>query len=124
MRCGEATPKANPAAGCCSKLTLTFYLSSYIFKDMAKDFLEEIIVEGTREDPEFRQQVAEALLRRKIGRKLAAIRESKKLSQTVVAARMQTSASVVSKFEAGGDVKVSTLQRYCAAIKTKVPLVL
>jgi DNA-binding transcriptional regulator YiaG len=91
---------------------------------MAKDFLEEIIVEGTREDPEFRQQVAEALLRRKLGRKLAAIRESKKLSQAVVAARMQTSASVVSKFEAGGDVKVSTMQRYCAAIKTKVPLAL
>jgi DNA-binding transcriptional regulator YiaG len=91
---------------------------------MAKDFLEEIIVEGTQEDPEFRQQVAEAVLRRKMGRKLAAIRESKRLSQTVVAARMQTSASVVSKFEAGGDVKVSTLQRYCAAIKTKVPLAL
>jgi len=42
--------------------------------------------------------------------------EKKALSQTVVAARMGTSASVVSKLEAGGDVKVSTLQRYCAAI--------
>ena len=30
-----------------------------------------------------------------------------------------TSASVVSKLEAGGDVKVSTLQRYCAAIGEK-----
>jgi hypothetical protein len=29
---------------------------------------------------------------------------------------MGTSASVVSKLEAGGDVKMSTLQRYCAAI--------
>ena len=35
---------------------------------------------------------------------------------SVVAARMGTSASVVSKLEAGGDVKVSTLQRYCSAI--------
>jgi hypothetical protein len=34
----------------------------------------------------------------------------------VVAARMGTSASVVSKLEAGGDVKLSTIQRYCAAI--------
>jgi hypothetical protein len=28
----------------------------------------------------------------------------------------------VSKLEAGGDVKVSTLQRYCAAIGEKLPL--
>ncbi len=33
-----------------------------------------------------------------------------------------TSASVVSKLEAGGDVKMSTLQRCCAAIGTAVPL--
>jgi len=39
-----------------------------------------------------------------------------------VAARMKTSASVVSKLEAGGDIKMSTLQRYCAAIGTPVPL--
>jgi DNA-binding transcriptional regulator YiaG len=91
---------------------------------MSKDFLEEVFVEGTRKDPEFRQRVAEAVVRRKLGRKLAAIREKKNLSQTVVAARMETSASVVSKFEAGGDAKISTLQRYCAAVGTKVPLVL
>ena len=89
---------------------------------MAKDFLEEIVDERTRKNPEFRQRVAEAELRRKIARKLAAIRESKDLSQTVVAARMQTSASVVSKFEAGGDVRVSTLQRYCAAIGKKLSI--
>jgi hypothetical protein len=35
---------------------------------------------------------------------------------------MGTSASVVSKLEAGGDVKVSTLQRYCVAIGTKLPI--
>lgn len=29
---------------------------------------------------------------------------------------MGTSASVISKLEAGGDVKLSTLQRYCTAI--------
>lgn len=91
---------------------------------MTNDFLEEIIVEGKRKDPEFRQRVAEAVMRRKLARKLASVRERKKLSQTVVAARMQTSASVVSKFEAGGDVLLSTLQRYCAAVGTKVPLVL
>jgi DNA-binding transcriptional regulator YiaG len=89
---------------------------------MAKDFLEEIIDERTRKNPEFRQRVAEAELRRKLARKLAAIRESNALSQTVVAARLKTSTSVVSKFEAGGDVRVSTLQRYCAAIGKKLSI--
>ena len=44
------------------------------------------------------------------------MREKRSLSQTLVAARMGTSASVVSKLESGADVKVSTLQRYCAAM--------
>jgi DNA-binding transcriptional regulator YiaG len=83
---------------------------------MAKDLLKEIVDERTRRNPEFPSLVAEAETRRKLARKLAALREKKALSQTVVAARMGTSASVVSKLEAGGDVKVSTLQRYCAAI--------
>jgi len=47
------------------------------------------------------------------------MREKKHLSQTVIAARMGTSPSVVSKLEAGGDVKMSTLQRYRAALGQK-----
>ena len=34
---------------------------------------------------------------------------------------MGTAASVVSKLEAGADVKVSTLQRYCGAIGEAFP---
>jgi DNA-binding transcriptional regulator YiaG len=83
---------------------------------MAKDFLNEVIRERTAKNPEFPRLVAEAEARRK----LAGLREGKALSQTVVAARMGTSASVVSKLEVGGDVKVSTLQRYCAAIGEKL----
>ena len=83
---------------------------------MAKDFLDEIVTERSAKNPEFRRLVAEAEARRSLARKLAGMRETKALSQTVVAARMGTSASVVSKLEAGGDVKLSTLQRYCAAI--------
>jgi DNA-binding transcriptional regulator YiaG len=83
---------------------------------MAKDFLAELIDERTRRNPAFPDLVKEAEARRKLARKLANLREKKSLSQTVVAARMGTSASVVSKLEAGGDVKLSTLQRYCAAI--------
>ncbi len=78
---------------------------------MAKEFLKEIVDARTQRNPEFPSLVAEAEARRKVPRKLTALREKKSLSQTVVAARMGTSASVVSKLEAGDDVKVSTLQR-------------
>src|SRR5947209_9059301 len=87
---------------------------------MVDDFLAEIIDERTRSNPAFLRLVAEAEARRKLARRLAALREKRSLSQTVVAARMGTSASVVSKLEAGGDVKMSTFQRYCAAIGEKL----
>ena len=86
---------------------------------MAKDFLVEVVDARTRRNSEFPRLVVEAEARRKLAKKLTALREKKALSQTLVAARMGTSASVVSKLEAGGDVKVSTLQRYCAAIGEK-----
>jgi predicted transcriptional regulator len=89
---------------------------------MARDFVDEIESERTSANPKFPSLVAEAAWRRKLARKLVAAREKKHLTQTAVAARMKTSQSVVSKLEAGGDVKVSTLQRYCAAIGTTVPL--
>ena len=87
---------------------------------MLDDFLAEILQERTRGYPRFPWLVAEAQARRKLARKLAAVREKRALSQTVVAARMGTSASVVSKLEGGADVKMSTLQRYCAAIGQKL----
>lgn len=83
---------------------------------MAKDFVREVVSERTRKNAAFPRLVAEAEARRKLAQRLAKRREQKELSQTVVAARMGTSASVVSKLESGGDVKLSTLQRYCAAI--------
>lgn len=91
---------------------------------MAKDFVAEIVAERTAKNPAFPDLLAEAETRRKLARRLVALREKKSLSQTVVAARMGTSASVVSKLEAGGDVKVSTLQRYCAALGQKFSLTL
>jgi ribosome-binding protein aMBF1 (putative translation factor) len=91
---------------------------------MVKDFLAEIVEARTRRNPKFPDMLAEAEARRRLARKLATLREKKALSQTVVAARMGTAASVVSKLEAGGDVKVSTLQRYCAAIGMKFAVAL
>ena len=89
---------------------------------MAKDFVAELVSERTKRNPRFPDLVAEAEERRHLAQKLAAWRNRKSLSQTVVAARMGTSASVVSKLEAGGDVKMSTLQRYCDAIGKKLPI--
>jgi predicted transcriptional regulator len=86
-----------------------------------KDFLDEIVAERTARNPRFPDLVAEAARRREIARSLAAKRERLGVSQTVVAARMGTAASVVSKLESGGDVKVSTLQRYCSAIGQPFP---
>jgi hypothetical protein len=88
---------------------------------MAKDFLHEVISQRTRKNPRFPDLVAEAERRRAIARELAAKRATAGLSQTLVAARMGTAASVVSKLEAGADVKLSTLQRYCNAIGQTFP---
>jgi len=83
---------------------------------MAKDFLDEIVGERTRRNPAFPDLVAEATRRSELAHRLAKQRKASGLSQTLVAARMGTAASVVSKLESGGDVKLSTLQRYCAAV--------
>lgn len=83
---------------------------------MAKDLVSEVMAKRLKRNPRFSTLVMEAEGRRALGRALAAIRDRLGMSQTVVAAKMRTSPSVVSKLEAGGDVKVSTLQRYCNAI--------
>lgn len=89
---------------------------------MDRDFLDEIVEERTAKNRKFPRLVGEAEARRNTARFLAAIREKLGVSQTLVAAKMGTSASVVSKLEAGGDVRVSTLMRYCAAIgQAEVP---
>ncbi len=88
---------------------------------MTKDLLDELVGQRTRKNGRFPDLVAEAERRRTVARELAAKRSSAGLSQTLVAARMGTAASVVSKLEAGADVKVSTLQRYCGAIGEAFP---
>lgn len=83
---------------------------------MAKGFISEMVSARSKKNPQFPRLLAEAEYRRKVAKRLTAKREKKGLSQTVVAALMGTSPSVVCKLEAGGDVRLSTLQRYCAAI--------
>ncbi|MDP8962212.1 MAG: helix-turn-helix domain-containing protein [Actinomycetota bacterium] len=64
--------------------------------------------------PGFREM---AERRRRVIGQLVAARHEQGLSQTVVAARMGTSQSVVARVESGdNDVRLSTLERYAAAL--------
>jgi ribosome-binding protein aMBF1 (putative translation factor) len=81
-----------------------------------KDFLDELIEESTKRDPRFPKLLEEAKARRALAKQMVAARVDRGLSQTVVAAAMRTAQSVVSKLEAGSDVKLSTMQRYCEVI--------
>ncbi len=84
---------------------------------MERDFLDEMIAESSAQDPEFPRLYEEAKTRRSRLRELAALRTERGLTQTQVAARMGTSQSVVARIESGDvDVKLSTLEKYAAAI--------
>lgn len=82
-----------------------------------KDFLDELIDEGTKRDPKFREMVDAAYERRRLLRELAAKRERAGITQKDVAARMHTSQSAVARIERGEiDAKLSTVERYATAI--------
>jgi predicted transcriptional regulator len=68
-------------------------------------------------EPVFPGFDAMARRRRELVARLAARREELGLTQTVVAARMQTSQSAVARLESGAvDLRLSTLERYAAAL--------
>lgn len=86
-----------------------------------RDFVGEIVRERTKKNPRFPRLVAAALDRRKLMRELAAVREKSGMSQTVVAALMGTSQSAVARIEAGeADVRLSTVDRYAAAVGRRI----
>lgn len=59
--------------------------------------------------------------RRRLTEQLVAGRRAAGLTQTQLAARMGTSQSAVARFEAGGaDTRLSTLERYAAALDHRV----
>ena len=89
---------------------------------MAKDFLDELIAESSVEDSSFAGKVEAAFDRRVFARGMADKRKAMKLSQQVVAERMGSTQPVVSKIENGGDVQISTLERYAAAIECRLEL--
>jgi ribosome-binding protein aMBF1 (putative translation factor) len=82
-----------------------------------KDFLDELIDEGTKRDPRFPEMVDAACRRRVLLRELAERRERASITQKDVAARMKTSQSAVARIERGEiDAKLSTVERYATAI--------
>jgi ribosome-binding protein aMBF1 (putative translation factor) len=83
----------------------------------AKDFLDEVIDERTRANPDFPHMVDAAMRTRGLLRELAARRQELGLSQTMVAARMGTSQSALARFEGGeSDPRISTVERYALAV--------
>jgi len=80
------------------------------------DDLEKYVTEREQREPGFAQLVIDAEARQAFARELAEKRRSSGKTQTQVAALMQTSASIVSRVEAGSDVRVSTLEKYVAAM--------
>ena len=88
------------------------------------DFLDEIVRDRSADNPEFARLVDAAARRRAVIRQLAARRASLGLSQTAVAARMSTSQPVVARLESGDlDSRLSTIERYAAAVGLEVELV-
>ena len=80
------------------------------------DALEQYLADREAHDPGFAALVEAAEQRRAFARSMAARRRKIGLSQTQVAARMETSPSIVSRIERGDDVRISTLEKYLVAL--------
>ncbi len=86
-----------------------------------RDDLERFIDERTKRNPDFSRLMAEAAERKRLLSELADARRTSGLTQTVVAARMGTSASAVARLEHGEvNPTLATIQRFAAAIGKRV----
>jgi len=84
---------------------------------VAKDFLDEVIEERAKKNPDFPEMVEAAFRARVLLRSLADRRRELGLSQTAVAARMGTSQSALARLEGGeADPRITTVQRYALAM--------
>lgn len=84
------------------------------------DFLDEMVEQFTGENPEFPQLLDAASRRREVLTSLAMLRRERDLSQTAVAAAMNTSQSALARLEGAADTRLSTLDRYAAALGCRV----
>jgi hypothetical protein len=88
----------------------------------ARDDLERYVSNRDAREPGFAALVADAEARLTFGRQMAERRRANGKTQTQVAALMQTSAAIVSRLESGHDVRVSTLEKYVAALGLRLEL--
>lgn len=82
----------------------------------AKDDLDATLDEWAKDDPGIHAKVQAALERREMARELAALRKRSGLTQVDLAKRMGTSQGQIARLESGADTRVSTIERYAAAI--------
>lgn len=87
---------------------------------MPKDDLDALIDELAVDDSDLPGRVAGALERRELLRQLAGLRRDRGMTQVEVAQRMQTSQGQITRLETGADTRLSTIERYAAAIGAKV----
>ena len=88
---------------------------------MEQDFLDEMIEESTRRNPEFPFLIEEARQRRALLEALTAIRSRSRISQSAIAKRIHTSQSAIARLEAGiVDPRLSTIQRYAASVGKRI----
>jgi transcriptional regulator with XRE-family HTH domain len=92
--------------------------------DMEKDLVEELLDEGTAEDPEFPQLVEAAERAHSLVRMLARAREQASITQAELARRMGTTQSAIARLEAAErDPHLSTVVRYAQIVgKLLLPL--
>jgi transcriptional regulator with XRE-family HTH domain len=85
------------------------------------DELGDLLTSATARSPGFRGALEDVQLRQSILSQLIEIRRSLRISQRVVAERMQTTQSAVSDLENGVvDSHLSTLQRYARAVTARL----
>jgi DNA-binding XRE family transcriptional regulator len=84
---------------------------------MEQDFLDEIIEESTKRNPEFPVLMEEVRQRHALLLDLAALRARAGISQKTLAKRLKMSRSALADLEeASVDAYLSTVQRYAASI--------
>lgn len=85
------------------------------------DFLDEMIAEGAKLDPQFPHLVDAAYRRMELLHRLVSARISASLTQAQVAKRMGTSQAAVARIESGDiDVRTTTLDRYALAVGKRI----
>jgi predicted transcriptional regulator len=82
-----------------------------------RDFLDRMIAKRTERNADFPKLLDAATRRRELLRTLGEAREAENLTQTQVAAAMETSQSFVARLEStAGDAKISTVDRYAESL--------